>query len=71
VRLAEMDRGGVELCVLSLTAPGIQVIPNTFQAIAVSRRVNDYLAEHIAKYPKRLRGSRHCRCRILKLPPKN
>lgn len=35
-RLAEMDRGGVELCLLSLTAPGIQAIPNTPQAAFVS-----------------------------------
>ncbi len=55
-RIAEMDRSGVELCVLSLTAPGIQGIPDTSQAIAVARRANDHLAEEIAKYPKRLKG---------------
>jgi len=55
-RIAEMDRGGVELCILSLVAPGIQAIPNVSQAVAVSRRANDYLAEHVAKYPKRLKG---------------
>jgi gamma-resorcylate decarboxylase len=55
-RIAEMDRGGVELCILSLGAPGIQAIPGLSQAIALSRRANDYLAERIAKYPKRLKG---------------
>lgn len=55
-RLAEMDRTGVELCILSLTAPGIQAIPDTSKAISMSRRANDHLAEHIAKYPKRLKG---------------
>ena len=55
-RIAEMDRGGVELCLLSLTAPGIQAIPNTSQAVSESRRANDHLVEHIAKYPKRLKG---------------
>ena len=55
-RIAEMDRGGVELAILSLTGPGIQAIPKISQAIAMSRRSNDYLAEHIAKYPKRLKG---------------
>ena len=55
-RIAEMDRGGVELCILSHTAPGIQAKLNTSEAIAASRRWNDYLAEHIAKYPKRLKG---------------
>ena len=55
-RIAEMDRGGVEFCILSLGAPGIQAIPGLSQAIVLSRRANDYLAEHIAKYPKRLKG---------------
>jgi 2,3-dihydroxybenzoate decarboxylase len=56
-RIAEMDRGGVELCILSESGPeNIQTIPNTSEAVARSRRSNDYLAEHIAKYPKRLKG---------------
>ena len=56
-RIAEMDRSGLELCILSESGPtSIQTIPNTSEAIATSRRSNDYLAEHIAKYPKRLKG---------------
>jgi 2,3-dihydroxybenzoate decarboxylase len=55
-RMAEMDRGGVELCILSLVSPGIQAITNARQAIDVARQANDHLAEHIAKNPKRLRG---------------
>jgi gamma-resorcylate decarboxylase len=55
-RLAEMDRGGVDLCILSLVSPGIQAIPSISQAIATSRKANDYLAEHVAKNPKRLKG---------------
>lgn len=55
-RIADMDRGGVQLCILSLTAPGIQAIPGVSQAINLSRRANDYLAEHISKYPKRMKG---------------
>jgi predicted TIM-barrel fold metal-dependent hydrolase len=55
-RIAEMDRGGLELCILSLVSPGIQGIPGIPQAIAAARRANDYLAEKIAKYPKRLKG---------------
>jgi predicted TIM-barrel fold metal-dependent hydrolase len=55
-RIAEMDRGGVEISILSHVAAGIQAIPNTSQAIALARRANDYLAEHIAEYPKRLKG---------------
>lgn len=55
-RIAEMDRGGVELSILSLTAPGIQGVPNISQAVEVARRANDYLAAHISKFPKRLKG---------------
>lgn len=55
-RIAEMDRGGVELCILSLVNPGIQGIPAVQQAISLARRANDYLAEQIAKYPKRWKG---------------
>jgi 2,3-dihydroxybenzoate decarboxylase len=55
-RIAEMDRGGVEISILSHAAVGAQSILDVSQAIVFSRRANDYLAEHIAKYPKRLKG---------------
>ena len=55
-RIGEMDRGGIDLCIVSLVSPGIQAIADTARAIALARRANDYLAEHIGKYPKRLRG---------------
>lgn len=55
-RIAEMDRGGVELCILSHTAPGIQGIPDVSEAISTAKKWNDYLAQQIAKYPKRLKG---------------
>ena len=55
-RIADMDRGGLDICILSLTAPGVQAIPNAKEAIAQARRTNDYLAENIAKNPKRLKG---------------
>jgi len=55
-RIAEMDRGGLDICVLSLTAPGVQGVPDIKQAIAQARRTNDYLAENVAKNPKRLKG---------------
>lgn len=55
-RIAEMDRCGFQICILSHNGPAIQAIHDVSQAIATSRRTNDYLAEHIAKYPKRLKG---------------
>ena len=55
-RVAEMDRAGVEIAILSLVGPGVQPIRNVAQAIGAARRANDYLAEHIAKHPNRLKG---------------
>jgi 2,3-dihydroxybenzoate decarboxylase len=56
-RIAEMDRGGLELCILSESGPAsIQTILKASEAIEKSRRSNDYLAEHVAKHPKRLKG---------------
>jgi len=55
-RLADMDRGGLQVCFLSLTAPGIQSVPEIGQAIALARRANDHLAENITRNPKRLKG---------------
>ncbi len=55
-RTAEMDRGGIEVCIVSLVGPGIQAIPNAGQAVEVARRANDHLAENMAKNPKRLKG---------------
>jgi len=55
-RIAEMDRGGLDVCILSLVGDGIQAIPNIPEAIRISRRANDHLAEQIAKNPNRLKG---------------
>lgn len=55
-RIAEMDRGGLEVCILSLVGDGIQTIPNASDAIRVARHANDHLAEQIAKNPRRFRG---------------
>jgi gamma-resorcylate decarboxylase len=55
-RIAEMDRGGVDVCILSLVGDGIQAIPNVSEAIRIAKRANDHLAEQIAKNPKRFKG---------------
>ena len=55
-RIADMDRGGLDICILSLTAPGVQAVRNVTQAVDQARRTNDYLAENVAKNPKRLKG---------------
>jgi predicted TIM-barrel fold metal-dependent hydrolase len=55
-RIAEMDRGGLDVCILSLVGDGIQGIPDVSRAIRIARLANDHLAEQIAKNPKRFKG---------------
>lgn len=56
LRLREMDANGVEMMILSLNAPAVQAIPDVAEAIAVARRTNDYLAEHVARRPGRFQA---------------
>ncbi|ORV48966.1 amidohydrolase [Mycolicibacter engbaekii] len=55
-RLADMDRAGVDIAVLSLTAPGIQAEPDPQLAVARAAEVNDFLAGLVAANPTRFRG---------------
>jgi gamma-resorcylate decarboxylase len=52
-RLAEMDKVGIEIAVLSLNSNAIQGIYETPKAVAMARRANDALAEAVAKRPDR------------------
>jgi gamma-resorcylate decarboxylase len=53
-RIAEMDRHGMQMMILSLNAPAIQAIPDAKRATEVARRANDFLAAEAAKRPSRL-----------------
>ncbi len=55
-RIADMDRAGIDISVLSPTIPSVQ--GETDAAAAASRAIqaNDYLAGQIARNPKRLAG---------------
>ena len=55
-RLAEMDRHGMEMMILSLNAPAIQAVPDPARAAELARRSNDALAEQVAKHPDRFRA---------------
>jgi 2,3-dihydroxybenzoate decarboxylase len=55
-RLAEMDDAGIDLQVLSLTSPGLQVDIDAQKARTNARLANDYLAKIIAQHPDRFRG---------------
>src|SRR5262249_15626681 len=51
--LREMDLAGVEICVMSLTSPGVQSVIDKKAAAAVARDANDYAAGLIKKHPDR------------------
>jgi hypothetical protein len=52
-RIAAMDAAGIEMQVLSLTAPGVQQLNET-DAVNLTREANDYAANAVKRYPKRL-----------------
>ncbi len=54
-RLALMDATGIDMQVLSLTSPGTEQL-DAADAIALSREVNDFLADGVKKNPKRFAG---------------
>jgi predicted TIM-barrel fold metal-dependent hydrolase len=54
-RIRLMDEAGIDVQVLSHTAPSLQKIPANIAA-DLGRRVNDRLAEAIAQHPTRLAG---------------
>ena len=54
-RIADMDATGIDMHILSLTSPGVQVF-DAATAVAVARDTNDQLAAAIAKHPTRLAG---------------
>ena len=51
--LREMDRAGIEVCVLSLTSPGVQSVVDPKKAAELARSSNDYVASVIKKHPDR------------------
>ncbi|MBI1397170.1 MAG: amidohydrolase family protein [Betaproteobacteria bacterium] len=56
VRLAEMDRHGIEWMVISLNSPTVQAIPDAVAARELARRANDALAAHVARRAGRFLG---------------
>lgn len=55
-RLRQMDESDVELMVLSLNAPAVQVVRDVNAAIELARRANDFLADQVRRRPDRLAG---------------
>src|SRR5207302_6269129 len=55
-RLAEMDRHGMQMMILSLNAPAVQAIADARKAADIARRANDFLAREVAKRPERFQA---------------
>ncbi len=51
--LLQMDRAGIEHCVLSLTSPGVQSLIDPEEATELARSSNDYAHAVVDKYPER------------------
>jgi 2,3-dihydroxybenzoate decarboxylase len=58
-RLAHMDAAGIDIAVLSLTSPGVQVMPRA-DAVAFAAYANDWLADAIARHPDHYAGLAAC-----------
>lgn len=58
-RLDGMDNNGIEIAVLGLAGPGVQVERDKNLAVRRAREVNDLLAKEVAKKPKRYGGLAH------------
>jgi 5-carboxyvanillate decarboxylase len=54
-RLRAMDEAGIDIQVLSLVSPGVQVL-DTSTAVAAMKRYNDRLSEIIREHPDRFAG---------------
>lgn len=54
-RLQEMDKAGIDMQVLSLSFPGVEMFDAT-DGTAIARTVNDELSEAVKRYPERLAG---------------
>jgi gamma-resorcylate decarboxylase len=56
-RLPEMDRCGIDMQIVSLTADGVQAEPDCGRAVDIAKRANDALAEgFLASHPSRFAG---------------
>ena len=54
-RIADMDAAGIDMQVLSLTAPGVEQLDAT-EAVVLAREANDRLADAVRRHPNRFAG---------------
>ena len=55
LRIADMDAAGIDVQVLSLTAPGVEQLDAT-EAVELARDANDLLADAVRRHPSRFAG---------------
>jgi 5-carboxyvanillate decarboxylase len=55
IRIGHMDEAGIDIQVLALTSPGVQVM-DASTAVRVARNANDELAAAVARHPSRFVG---------------
>jgi 5-carboxyvanillate decarboxylase len=58
-RIAHMDASGIDVQILSLTAPGVQIMDKD-EAVPFAAFANDWLAERIKAHPDRFAGLAAC-----------
>lgn len=54
-RIAHMDSAGIDMQVISITSPGVQVF-DAVTAMALSKQANDVLADAVRRHPTRFAG---------------
>ncbi len=55
IRLQHMDEAGIDMQVIGLTSPGVQIL-DTGSAVSFARLANDQLAEAVRRHPTRFVG---------------
>lgn len=55
-RIKEMDECGIDMQVLSLAAPELDIFDSASEAIAMAKSINDELSETVKRYPERFAG---------------
>ena len=58
-RLAHMDAAGIDIQILALTAPGVQIMDRD-EAVPFAAFANDWLADRIKVHPDRFAGLAAC-----------
>src|SRR5579863_8525896 len=59
LRIEEMDKYGIDLSVLSMTVPGVQLELDVKKAVDLAKVANDTLAAAVRRHPNRLAGFAH------------